>query len=156
MLKKSAFDRILSWIEEAKSEGAELILGAKALSDSTIEPTIFENTSLDSKLFKEEIFGPVVNLMEYESLDELIELLNSSEFSFQASFFTEKLSSSMKAIHDLDVKTILINEHTTFRVDWMPFGGKKLSGHGTGGMLDSMLDMTDEKLIIIKDKNIGE
>ena len=63
---------------------------------------------------------------------------------------------NLDVINNLNVKTVLINEKTAFRVDWMPFGGKKLSGHQTGGILSSMLDMTDEKLFIIRDENIVE
>ena len=62
----------------------------------------------------------------------------------------------MKVINDLEAKAILINEKTAFRVDWMPFGGKKLSGHASAGMLYSMLDLTDEKLVVIKDESLFE
>ena len=156
IIKDSAYNRILDQIEKAVKSGAELLLGGKPLSETIIEPTVFLNPEHDLEIVFEEIFGPVVNLFIVNNIDEAIEFIGDSHFSFQASIYTQDMNQGLKAINEFNAKTVLVNEHTAYRVDWMPFGGRKNSGYSTASMYDSMMDMTYEKLFIIKSPEINE
>ena len=97
-----------------------------------------------------EIFGPVVCVYGYETMEQAIEEANSLPFAFQASVFTKSLDTAMKAINELDATAVMVNDHTAFRVDWMPFAGRKQSGYNTGGIGYTMHDMTQDKMAVIK------
>ena len=156
IIKDSAYNRILDQIEKAVKSGAELLLGGKPLSETIIEPTVFLNPEHDLEIVFEEIFGPVVNLFIVNNIDEAIEFIGDSHFSFQASIYTQDMNQGLKAINEFNAKTVLVNEHTAYRVDWMPLGEEKNSGYSTASMYDSMMDMTYEKLFIIKSPEINE
>lgn len=141
--------RIESWITEAVGSGATLIGGGR-LSDTTLIPSILVNPPADAKVSQLEIFGPVTCVYEYEDLDRAIEIANSLPFAFQASIFSKDVSRTLRAAQRFESATVLINDHTAFRTDWMPFAGHKQSGYGVGGIPYSMKDMTHEKMIVFK------
>ncbi|MCP4936655.1 MAG: aldehyde dehydrogenase family protein [bacterium] len=99
---------------------------------------------------KLEVFGPVVCVYGYEQMDEAIKQANALPFAFQASVFTQNLGVVTKCVHELEAAAVMVNDHTAFRVDWMPFAGHKTSGYGVGGIEYTMHDMTQEKLAVIK------
>ena len=67
-----------------------------------------------------------------------------------ASAFTNRLDTAMRCVRELDATAVMVNDHTAFRVDWMPFAGRRLSGYATGGIGYTMHDMTQDKLAVIK------
>jgi acyl-CoA reductase-like NAD-dependent aldehyde dehydrogenase len=150
LIKTGEVDRVDAWVKEAVSEGAELLCGGNMISDTCYEPTILLNPSLKSKCSAEEIFGPVVCLYEYENYLDAIELANKVSFNFQASIYTANLNIALDCVKRFKAKAVMVNEHTAFRVDWMPFGGAEMSGLGVGGIGYSMRDMCHEKLMVIK------
>jgi acyl-CoA reductase-like NAD-dependent aldehyde dehydrogenase len=150
LIKPGEVDRVDNWVKEAISEGAELLCGGNKISSTCYEPTLLLNPSQMSKCSQEEIFGPVVCLYEYEDYRDAIEVANMVPFNFQASIYTESLNTALDCIKRLKAKAVLVNEHTAFRVDWMPFGGAEMSGLGIGGIGYSMRDMCHEKLMVIK------
>lgn len=150
LIKTGAVDRVDTWVKEAVSEGAQLLCGGNKISDTCYEPTLLLNPSRTSKCSTEEIFGPVVCLYEYENYRDAVELANSVPFNFQASVYTANLDTALDCVKRLKAKAVMVNEHTAFRVDWMPFGGAEMSGLGTGGIGYSMRDMCHEKLMVIK------
>jgi acyl-CoA reductase-like NAD-dependent aldehyde dehydrogenase len=152
IIDKSEHQRLLDWIDEAKSLGGEVLLGGNALPNNCIEPTILTNVNFEMKAVHSEIFGPVINLLKYRELDKVIHKLNKTNYSFQTAIYTQDIDLAFKYARDVDSKAVLINEMTAFRVDWMPFGGSKHSGLSVGGMKYSIEDMTEEKLIIIKNR----
>jgi acyl-CoA reductase-like NAD-dependent aldehyde dehydrogenase len=77
-------------------------------------------------------------------------MANALPFAFQASGFTRRLDVATKLIQSLDATAVMINDHTAFRVDWMPFAGRRESGYGTGGIGYTMHDMTQDKMAVIK------
>ena len=97
-----------------------------------------------------EIFGPAVCVYSYKDMDEAIAQANALPWAFQASVFTKNLDVAMKAIRELDATAVMVNDHTAFRVDWMPFAGRHHSGYNTGGIGYTMHDMTQDKMAIIK------
>jgi acyl-CoA reductase-like NAD-dependent aldehyde dehydrogenase len=97
-----------------------------------------------------EIFGPAICIYGYDSIEAAIKTSNALPFAFQASVFTESLDVAMKAIRELDATAVMVNDHTAFRVDWMPFAGRRESGYNTGGIGYTMHDMTQDKMAVIK------
>lgn len=142
-------DRVASWIDEAVAGGAQLFGGGR-LSETTLIPSVLLNPPLDAKVSQSEIFGPVTCIYEYENIDQAIAIANASPFAFQASVFSEDLSPALKAAECLEASTVLINDHTAFRTDWMPFAGLKQSGYSVGGIPWTMNDMSKDKMIVLK------
>lgn len=151
IISSEALHRIDSWVQEAILEGAQLICGGNKLSNNCFEPTILLNPSEKSKVTTEEIFGPVVCVYSYKTDEEAVHRANNTPFVFQASAFTSSLSRSTFFASKLNGAAVMINEHSAFRVDWMPFGGQGLSGQGMGGIDYSTQEMLKQKLIVIKD-----
>jgi acyl-CoA reductase-like NAD-dependent aldehyde dehydrogenase len=150
LIKPGEVDRVDAWVKEAVSEGAGILCGGKKISETCYEPTILLNPSLQSRCSTEEIFGPVVCLYEYDHYIDAVERANSVPFNFQASIYTANLNTALDCVKRLKAKAVMVNEHTAFRVDWMPFGGAEMSGLGVGGIGYSMRDMCHEKLMVIK------
>lgn len=149
IIKKEACDRIEEWVELAINQGAKALIGGHKISDNYYQVTVLENVKSGMKVFDEEIFGPVVNLIPFDSLDEVISQINSSEYAFQTCIFTKDMKKAFYYAENIEQKACMINENNAFRVDWMPFGGYKKSGFGTGGVKYSIKDMSLEKLIVI-------
>ena len=137
-------------MKEAVDGGAKLIMGGNKVSDTVYAPTILLNPPADATISQNEVFGPVVCVYSYSDIDDAIARANSLDVSFQASIFTKNFDTAMKATQKLNGMAIMVNDHTAFRVDWMPFGGHKKSGMGVGGIGQSMEEMTIEKLIVFK------
>ena len=150
LILPSEVDRVELWVKEAIDEGAELLCGGKRISDTCYAPTVLLNPSAKSLVSQQEIFGPVVCIYSYYSRDEAIRLANSLPFHFQASVFTKNIDVAMDTVKKLNATAVMVNDHTAFRVDWMPFGGRDVSGIGIGGIEHSMQEMSREKLTVIK------
>jgi len=143
-------DRIEEWVNEAKEKGGKILTGGNKLSASTYEPTVILNPADDALVSTKEVFGPVVCIYSYKTLDEAINRANALEVSFQAAVFTKNIDNALKSVKRLNATTVMVNDHTAFRVDWMPFGGAKESGLGMGGIPHSMDEMSNEKMMVIK------
>ena len=150
LISHKEVDRVEEWVEEAKQKGGEILTGGKRLSDSCYEPTVILNPSEDALVSTKEVFAPVVCVYSYDDIDEAIKRANSLDVSFQASIFTKNMDIAFKAIKKLNATAVMVNDHTAFRVDWMPFGGAKESGLGLGGIYNSMDEMCNEKLMVFK------
>ncbi len=142
-------ERIESWVKEAKKTGAEIRCGGKRLTNSTYEPTVIFNPDDEINISKDEVFGPVVCIYPYKNINEAIEKANSLDVAFQAAIYTENINVAMEAVNKINASAVMINDHTAFRVDWMPFGGRDVSGIGIGGIPYSMHEMTRDKLMVI-------
>ncbi len=147
-------DRIDSWVKESLMLGGKLLCGGKQIGNTLYAPTVIYNTSEDASLSTQEIFGPVVSVYSYENLDDIIPLINNLPFAFQASVFSKNIDTIMNVATRINASSVMINDHTAFRVDWMPFGGRDSSGIGVGGIPYTINEMTREKLIVINSKNI--
>lgn len=143
-------DRIESWVNEAVNAGAQLLTGGKRINAVSYQPTVLLNPPKDAKVSTKEIFGPVVCIYSYKTVDEAIEHANSLEVSFQSAVFSDNQQKAMKIAKKLEASAVMINDYTTFRVDWMPFAGRKHSGYGIGGIGYTMRDMFEHKMIVIK------
>lgn len=146
MITEEEAARVEKWVEEALKEGAELLTGGKR-EGTLFEPTVFKDMPESAKLNCEEVFGPVVNLYKVSSLDEAIELSNSVRYGLHGAIFTKSLENAFKAIKELDVGGVMINDSTDYRIDMMPFGGVKWSGLGREGIKFALLEMTEPKVV---------
>jgi acyl-CoA reductase-like NAD-dependent aldehyde dehydrogenase len=150
VIRPSELTRMDQWVREAIAEGAQCLFGGHPITDSVYSPTILLNPSPHSKVSQREVFGPVVCIYSYDDLATAIESANSLPYAFHASVYTPNISTSDSLVDALDATCVLINEHPAFRVDWMPFGGRRHSGIGLGGIGQSISDMTLNKLVIQK------
>lgn len=142
-------DRIADWVKEAVDAGAKLLCGGKRISETCYEPTVLLNPPESVNVSKAEIFGPVVCVYSYSKIETAIEKANQLPFCFQASVFSKDIDIALYAAKRLHARAVMVNEHTAFRVDWMPFGGHKESGIGTGGIPYTIKDIYTEKLMVI-------
>lgn len=145
-------DRVEEWVKEAIKKGAKLITGGKRISDTFFQPTVLVNPSEDSKVSTTEIFGPVVCIYSFTDRDEAIKRANALDVHFQAAVFTKNIDIALDAVKKLNATAVMVNDHTAFRVDWMPFGGRDSSGIGMGGISYAINEMTREKLTVFKSK----
>ncbi|MGB5893795.1 MAG: aldehyde dehydrogenase family protein [Ignavibacteriaceae bacterium] len=143
-------DRVEEWVNEALSKGAKVLSGGKRVSDTLYEPTVLLNPADDVNVTTQEIFGPVVCIYPYSDRNEAIDKANSLPYAFQAAVFTNNLETTLDTVNKLNATAVMVNDHTAFRVDWMPFGGRDSSGIGMGGIPYSMDEMTREKMMVIK------
>lgn len=149
LIRHQEADRVQSWVEQAVAEGAQLITGGKRLSSSLYQPTVLFNPAEHSKVSREEIFGPVICVYAYDRIEQAIEKANALPYAFQASVMTQSIDIAMYAYKHLAASAVMINDHTAFRVDWMPFAGLRASGYGTGGIPYTYRDMQIEKMAVI-------
>ncbi len=143
-------ERVHQWVEEAIAAGGELLCGGKRLSESLYAPTVLYDPPAECKVSAQEIFGPVLSVYPYRDRLEAIERANSLDVAFQAAVFTRDLDTAIDSIRRLDATAVMVNDHTAFRADWMPFAGRRTSGYGTGGIGYTMHDMLQTKLAVIK------
>jgi len=143
-------DRVEEWVNEAISAGATLLCGGKRISATCFQPTILLNPPLDVKVSTSEVFGPVVCIYSYTNREKAIDIANSLDVHFQAAVFTKNIDIALECVNKLNATAVMVNDHTAFRVDWMPFGGRDSSGIGMGGIPYSMHEMTREKMMVVK------
>jgi len=142
-------ERVEGWVHEAVERGARVLAGGSRRR-ATIEPTVLADVPEDTRAACREIFGPVINLNSYESLDAAIELVNHSDYGLQAGIYTRDIGKAFHAAQRVHVGGFMINEVPQYRVDQMPYGGVKLSGAGREGPKYAVEEMTEPKLIVWK------
>jgi acyl-CoA reductase-like NAD-dependent aldehyde dehydrogenase len=143
-------DRVESWVDEAREQGATVLCGGHRISDSCYAPTVLLNPPQGVAVSRKEIFGPVVCVYSYQDRHAAIKRANDLPYAFQAAVFTQDLDVALDTVNRLNATAVMVNDHTAFRVDWMPFGGRDASGIGMGGIQYSMHEMTREKMMVIK------
>jgi len=148
VIDEDARDRILEWVDEARSGGAEILTGGD-LDGDLIRPTVIANADAELKVSCQEVFGPVVTVNRYGALDEAIERANGTEFGLQAGIFTGSIRTAMRAAQELEFGGVTVNEAPTFRADQMPYGGVKESGNTKEGPAYAVRELTDERVVVI-------
>ena len=149
VIDDDAHERILEWIEEARSLGATVLSGGEA-DGPVVRPTVIAGAPADAKVSCEEVFGPVVTVSAYDSFDEAIRLANGTRFGLQAGIFTADVRRALDAAQRLDFGGVTVNEAPTFRADQMPYGGVKDSGTTREGPAYAVREMTEERLVVLQ------
>ncbi len=151
MIAPSEVDRIENWIKTAQEEGATILEGGQRINDRVFPPTVVTNITPEMKVSCEEVFAPVVILDTVDSFEDGIFLTEDSAFGLQAGVFTSNIHRAMKAIREINVGGVMINDVPTFRVDHMPYGGNKQSGIGREGVRFAVDEMTQIKMVVFND-----
>jgi acyl-CoA reductase-like NAD-dependent aldehyde dehydrogenase len=148
LISHAEADRVGRWVDAAVQGGARLVSGGARLSPSTYANTVLLDPPADADVTRKEVFGPVVCVYGYDDIDTAIAQANDLPYSFQAAVFTRELETAMHCYRHLDGTAVMVNENTLFRVDWMPFAGARVSGHGVGGIRYTMHEMQIEKMMV--------
>lgn len=149
---KEQYDRILSFIDAGKKEGAKLVAGGNRFTDRPgyfIEPTVFADVQENMKICREEIFGPVQQLIKFSKLDEVIERANKSDYGLAAAVFTKDIDKANYMVQGLRAGTVWVNCYNVFGAQ-APFGGYKLSGHGRENGPYGIKNYSEVKSVIVK------
>jgi acyl-CoA reductase-like NAD-dependent aldehyde dehydrogenase len=150
MISEGEAKRLDGWIRNAVAAGATLLCGGKR-DGAMLEATVLENVPPDTEVNCEEAFGPVVALYRYDDFDAALVQINASKFGLQAGLFTADIHKAMRAWDHLEVGGVVINDVPSWRVDNMPYGGVKDSGLGREGVKFAIEDMTEIRLLVIRD-----
>jgi betaine-aldehyde dehydrogenase len=127
--------KVLGYIERGRAEGARLLIGGHRVTTGElakgffVAPAIFDGCRDDMGIVREEIFGPVMSVMEFEEEAEVIARANSTEFGLAAGVFTNDLTRAHRVIAQLQAGTCWINHYNVTPIE-LPFGGVKMSGLG--------------------------
>jgi acyl-CoA reductase-like NAD-dependent aldehyde dehydrogenase len=129
MCHRGTLERTRAHIEDAVANGAEVVVGGTS-NGMYHDPTVLTGVTNTMRIAREETFGPVAPIMAFDSLDEALEIANSTEFGLTASVFTKSLNDAWTAAEELRHGTVHINESTNYWDQMAPFGGAKKSGSG--------------------------
>jgi acyl-CoA reductase-like NAD-dependent aldehyde dehydrogenase len=149
LISVSERDRVATWIAEAIAGGARVVVGGGFDEAGVLMPTVIADVAPTMQVCAGEVFGPVVTIQAYDTLDEALALANDSAYGLQAAIFTTSLATATKAFRTLDYGGVLVNEVPTFRTDQMPYGGLRDSGNTREGPAYSVREMTEDRLVII-------
>ncbi|MBW0767304.1 aldehyde dehydrogenase family protein [Mammaliicoccus lentus] len=138
--------RVENWIGKVNKEN--IIIGGER-NKSVINPTILKNVSNEFEVSCKEVFGPVVIINTYETLNEAIDLVNDSNYGLQAGVYTQKIDKAFKCFDEIEVGGVMINDIPSYRVDQMPYGGVKKSGIGKEGIKYAVEEMVEKKLCLL-------
>jgi acyl-CoA reductase-like NAD-dependent aldehyde dehydrogenase len=148
LISPAAAARIEKWVSDAVAGGAKALTGGKR-QGSVYQPTVLTGTRPDMNVNCEEVFGPVVTVAPYDSIDEAFTSVNDSPYGLQAGIFTRDIGNIFRAYENIQVGGLMVNEVPTFRVDTMPYGGVKQSGIGREGPRYAIEEMTEPRLLML-------
>ncbi|HEY4541341.1 MAG TPA: aldehyde dehydrogenase family protein [Noviherbaspirillum sp.] len=146
VISEDAAKRIESWVQEAKASGARVLAGGER-KGAVVAPTLITDIGGHMKVGCSEIFGPVVCIVPFDTLDEAIARVNATPFGLATGLFTNRLVDALQAAQKLEVGGVHINETSSSRVDLMPYGGSKDSGFGREGPHYAVQEMTEERIV---------
>uniref|UniRef100_A0A3Q3NGP4 Aldehyde dehydrogenase 1 family, member A2 n=1 Tax=Labrus bergylta TaxID=56723 RepID=A0A3Q3NGP4_9LABR len=144
-------NRVLEFVQSGISEGAKLECGGKALGlkGFFIEPTVFSNVRDDMRIAREEIFGPVQQIMKFKTIDEVIERANNTEYGLVSAVFTNDINKAMTISTAMQAGTVWINCFNALSTQ-CPFGGYKMSGNGRELGESGLKEYSEVKTITMK------
>jgi acyl-CoA reductase-like NAD-dependent aldehyde dehydrogenase len=148
VIQRKEVDRIQEWVDEAVSQGAEVLTGGKG-DGPFFQPTLISDVTPEMKVCREEVFGPVVTISPYQTFEDALAMVNDSKFGLQAGVFTNDIERAFEAHRTLDVGGVIVNDVSAFRADQMPYGGSKDSGFGREGLRFAMEEMTEQRIMVL-------
>jgi aldehyde dehydrogenase (NAD+) len=149
LVDEKQFDRVMSFIEQGKQE-AELITGGDREGSESfyVQPTLFVNSGSAAKVYREEIFGPVMIINTFKTEEDAVEMANDTEFGLFASIFTKDVKKGLRVAGKIEAGTVGINKGFAYDMD-SPFGGWKCSGLGREGGVYGLKSFLQEKAILV-------
>ena len=150
MIDEAAAVRIEQWVAAAAAGGAR-VLASGPRRGNLLPAALLENVPHDGDLYRKEAFGPVAGIEVFDDFDEVLARVNDSDFGLQAGVFTADLAHAMRAWDRIEAGGVIVGDVPSFRVDNMPYGGVKLSGLGREGVRYAVEDMTEQRLLVIRD-----
>ena len=150
MIEEAAAQRVDAWMDAAVKDGAKALVRGKRRGNM-LPAALLEDVPHDCDLYRKEAFGPVAFLEPFDDFDDAIARVNDSDFGLQAGVFTADLAHAMRAWDGLEVGGVIVGDVPSFRVDNMPYGGVKLSGIGREGVRSAIADMTEPRLLVLRD-----
>ncbi|MFM8792475.1 MAG: aldehyde dehydrogenase family protein [Solirubrobacterales bacterium] len=148
LISPAETERVEGWIQEAAAQGGTVVAGGELVDDGRcLAPTLIEHPTHDSKVWCEEIFGPVATIDRFPDFETGLAMANDSKFGLQAGVFTRDIGNGLKAANTLEFGGVLINEIPTFRADQQPYGGVKDSGNTREGPAYAVLELTEERMV---------
>jgi betaine-aldehyde dehydrogenase len=153
MVSRAQLDKVFAYIEKGKAEGATLLTGGGIPNDVSaegtyIQPTVFADVTDTMTIAREEIFGPVMCVLDFDNEDEVIERANGTEFGLSAGVFTSDLTRAHRVVDRLEAGTLWINTYNLAPVE-VPFGGSKQSGFGRENSLAALNHYTELKSVYV-------
>uniref|UniRef100_A0A9L0JL50 Aldehyde dehydrogenase 1 family member A2 n=1 Tax=Equus asinus TaxID=9793 RepID=A0A9L0JL50_EQUAS len=150
-IDKKQYNKILELIQSGVAEGAKLECGGKGLGRKGffIEPTVFSNVTDDMRIAKEEIFGPVQEILRFKTMDEVIERANNSDFGLVAAVFTNDINKALTVSSAMQAGTVWINCYNALNAQ-SPFGGFKMSGNGREMGEFGLREYSEVKTVTVK------
>ena len=143
LIDEDARDRVAAWVREAVDAGARVVTGGDVDDAGVLRPTVLADVAGDMKVCREEVFGPVLGVQVYDSLDEALGLANDTRYGLHAGIFTRDLETARRAIQTLDFGGVIVNDVPTWRADQMPYGGLRDSGNTREGPAYAVREMTE-------------
>jgi betaine-aldehyde dehydrogenase len=154
LISKAQFDKVVSYVEIAKKDGAKLMTGGKAPDDPKLkggfffEPTVFADVTQNMRIANEEVFGPILSVMKWSDEEKMFEEVNAVEYGLTGAVFTQNVSTAIKAARRIDSGYVWVNTAGGQALG-TPYGGMKQSGYGRDKVLEEMLSNTHVKNIAI-------
>jgi aldehyde dehydrogenase (NAD+) len=153
VINEAAAERIMGWIDEAVRAGATLLTGGTREGNS-VAPTVLTGVPREATLANEEVFGPVLTLEQFDTIDHAFASVNDSRYGLQTGVFTRDLQLAFRAHRELEVGGVVIGDVPSYRAEQMPYGGSKDSGIGREGVKATMLDLTEERVLVLTDLDL--
>ncbi len=150
VINSASVERIRGWVDEAVSEGAELLTGPVEAEGNLLKPILLAHVAGTSPVFCREAFGPVVMVNKVKDLREGVALANATPYGLQASIFTKDVSAALAVVPELDFGGVMINESPTFRIDNMPYGGNKDSGNTREGPAYAVEEFSQYRTVVLR------
>lgn len=148
LISTEAAKEVEAFVEEAVKAGAKLLAGGHR-KEAFFEPTVLSDVPLKASLLNDECFGPVAPLVRFTSIDEAVRMANDSPYGLQSAVFTRDVNKAFDIAYRLEAGGVIVNWSSALRIETLPFGGIKMSGHGREGIHDTLDEMTDQKTIIV-------
>jgi betaine-aldehyde dehydrogenase len=153
LVHKTHQERVLGFVQTGKDEGAKLLTGgtdehARMLDGAFVAPTVFDAVAPDMTIAQKEVFGPVLDVLEFETFDQALEIANGVEYGLAGSVWTNDLRTAIKAANALRFGDVWVNDHLPLGSE-TPHGGIKQSGFGKDLGVDSLYDYTTVKNIYV-------
>ncbi|MGE0852701.1 MAG: aldehyde dehydrogenase family protein [Hyphomicrobiaceae bacterium] len=141
-------NRICQWADEAASQGGTLALGG-GRKGALVDPIVLIGTKATARTMCDEVFGPLVNIVSYDDIDQALQIVNASRFGLQAGILTSSLDIALRVARELHTGGVVVNGPSRQRLDHLPYGGRGDSGLGREGPAYAIAEMTEMKTVVV-------